>query len=664
MGSYADRLRANMTMLYQFKEAEFNNILTYLVEQEKIQPGLATALAQDFQRRQSSIKDRRNALARLRQSGLEADANLLTEIEKMKGEMSVARARNITEVSVARAGLEDTFRENLSSANTDGAVAFGRAVETRDAKTKREVAIVGGTGDFEQDVTNSAVDYVESIHLGAIEGLGGDSVAAAVYKEKLDGDLREAIENRASQSGQSVDVDKVVEAVYAQTGLSAIQDAATTRQEKQEDFEEVKSELQAGGIRTPSEAKLLALGFTQEQADKVFGKQEVDPKLVSAAYYARYLPQFQEEFLDTGETLAAFEDRLEGGDDEANRLYDHVLGLGAADINLLSEGQYPYELYQISQAEQKLRTDREAAEDFTEQGRERKDYEDIYQEARQIYSNLFKRRPTAGQKRQLEGRLEADPEMRQAVAQVAEEDPSNFQSAITPNIARSIASAHRDDMIVMDESGQNLATPDGAPITTFEMLFEATGGNENPEGREAMVRLAKVIQSSPKNVNRQSAILNQYARTISGMTPDQREAATQDRFPSAPPVAPQAQAPQAQPKPTDLQLLDAGVLNQVAQTGGAQAGSAIASGIGTQILTTLTPMTNEQLKQLGEQGYDGWIEAAGMEDVLTAEMKNSLKEVASQGPLTQQALDTILGDINKDPTSIMQGQAFFNSIKP
>jgi hypothetical protein len=74
-------------------------------------------------------------------------------------------------------------------------------------------------------------------------------------------------------------------------------------------------------------------------------------------------------------------------------------------------------------------------------------------------------------------------------------------------------------------------------------------------------------------------------------------------------------------------------------------------------------MTNEQLRQLGEQGYDGYIETLGMEDILTAEIKETLNQVAAQGNLTQQALDTVLEDRNQDPTSIMQALAYFNSIK-
>ena len=130
MGTISDRVKQNMAMLYQFKETEFNNILSYLIEQETLSPGVATALAQDFQRRQSSLKDRRNTLGRLRQTGLEGNQQLLVEIEKLKGTIGVARAKSITDVSIAKADLEKVFQEDLTGASTEASLAYTTATGT------------------------------------------------------------------------------------------------------------------------------------------------------------------------------------------------------------------------------------------------------------------------------------------------------------------------------------------------------------------------------------------------------------------------------------------------------------------------------------------------------------------------------------------------------
>ena len=684
MGTISDRVKQNMAMLYQFKETEFNNILSYLIEQETLSPGVATALAQDFQRRQSSLKDRRNTLGRLRQTGLEGNQQLLVEIEKLKGTIGVARARNITEVSVAKSALEEAFQKDLTGAGTEATQAYIAATGTTAAIKSAQIAVVGNAPDYTKAITVSAAKHFDTVHKSALAKLGTDSVAAAHYKESLEKDLRSAITTRASQAGETVNVDDIINDIFTQKGIDSIKAPADARTDAEAAFEEVKNTITAGGISQPSESRLIALGLTKQEGEDIFGRKTTDPRFESAAYYARFLPQFQDEYLtDPEETKADFVNRLAAGDEKANALYDHVLGQEAADIILLADGQYPFELYQISKAEAKLVSDRATAGDLSGRSAQR-DYEEIYNEARQIYSNLFKRQSSPGARKMAERRLQADPKMREVVALVGKEDSSNFQDAITSTTARTIADAHRNDMVNLSQDGESLVTPDNVPITTFEMLYQASGGESIAGGREAMERFVKALEAQPKNVNRQAAILSNYARALSTSTPTQREAMAQDfAEQNAPPVEGEPQAsvaplstteqliaaeetgrqtsPRAYARASNLPLA-AGATRIAAATAGELGGAAINDIVTVGELNKRGGTTNDQGKAMRKDAFDQFVVGSNIKGLSSGQRKLLDEVIATGAGLTDQSRDAILGNHSNDPQALLALNAYINAL--
>jgi hypothetical protein len=520
MSTFAEKIRADMGMLYSFKEAEFNNILNYLIQQETLQPGIATALVQDIQRQQSAIKQRRMDLAEIRQSGLAGDQSLMVAIEKIKGDIAVGRMTAVTDVNKVKAKLEEQYSKDDRAADTKATQAFTGATDpsSRQYKELKNLTIVGAMlpADERQMVVDSAVRYFEGVHRGTMESLGNESVAYSIYNEKLDADLQDAITNRLSMGGftrvSTADAASIKDEVLVELGLDAVEDSNLQRRLARQDFEEIKEEIKPGWAANPSKSKLIALGMDEASWEKA--TKTIDKRMASAAYYARYLPQFQEEHLkeNENETYSQFIDRIENNDENAIALYRHVLRMEPADIKLLSEGQYARELYDIGLAEADLATARGQYRGLS--GKAKRDYEDIYQEARQIYGSLFKRKGSPNERKMAEQRLTGDSRMQAAVSAIAEEDPLRLGPDVMPaEVAQAIGDAHTDDLLVYDKGTQGLEH-DGQPIRTLDALFEATSEGLHPAAVETMREYMTALSQSPKTQRIMPVLMKQYAQML------------------------------------------------------------------------------------------------------------------------------------------------------
>jgi len=527
-----------------------------------------------------------------------------------------------------------------------------------------------------------------------MESLGNESVAYSIYNEKLDADLQDAITNRLSQGGfttiSTTDAASIKDEVLVELGLDAVEDSNLQRRLARQDFEEIKEEIKPGWAANPSKSKLIALGMDEASWKKA--TTTIDKRMASAAYYARYLPQFQEEHLkeNENETYSQFIDRIENGDENAKALYDHVLRMEPADIKLLSEGQYARELYDIGLAEADLATARGQYRGLS--GKAKRDYEDIYQEARQIYGSLFKRKGSPNERKMAEQRLTGDSRMQAAVSAIAEEDPLRLGPDVMPaEVAQAIGDAHTDDLLVYDKGTQGLEH-DGQPIRTLDALFEATSEGLHPAAVETMREYMTALSQSPKTQRIMPTLMKQYAQML--QMPEEQRVATQrsliENFAGMEPAGehdallprsttrrqPGGSAgpyidPGADTREGIQQVLDEDankqtsyspeedVLRRVlpghavemlaAQTG-RQAAGAANSHIQGQAWVEGTPIPGKALPKVQRALIDDYTAALNVE-ALTASQREAFEELGRVGGdrVTDRNIDDILGDDKHDP---------------
>jgi len=498
MATNAQYLAANLANHYNFKQQQFNQILQYLVSQESITPGASTALIEDIQRQQSALKERRLALSRLRQSGLLADKELIVELEKIKSDLKEVTARGITDVNVAKANLEKAFQSELADEEAQGQSQFNRATNAQKAQEAATMAVVS-PGATEQEIVDSVVNYYNEHLKSAHDQLGGDSVAYAQFNQGLKQHLQDVADQRGRIAGRTVA--NAGDKVLAQLNIDTAETPEQARDRVNEQFQkEVINPLRPGTATLSTTARAVALGMSEESLDQIFGGQAyVDSpdarKFARAAYFSRYLPQNLDENLQPrlggeGLTEAEFLAKLQAGDEEASRLYNMVLQREPSEIALLSEGQYPYELYQITRAERGLDKRRGQLGAALDPARKRSGYEALYQEARSIYNNLFRgggvRDPGARQANMQ--RLErGGPELKQAVSEIGRTEDTQNIEALEPADRQAIADASGGRVAVRDDQLVDANT--GEEVRTLAGLVRATGA-----GEEAVAQVASLAE--------------------------------------------------------------------------------------------------------------------------------------------------------------------------
>ncbi|MHA2243119.1 MAG: hypothetical protein ACXACE_16080, partial [Candidatus Thorarchaeota archaeon] len=532
MATNAQYLAANLANHYNFKQQQFNNILKYLVSQESITPGASTALIEDIQRQQSALKERRLALSRLRQSGLLADKELIVELEKIKGDLKEVTARGITDVATARAQLQKVFTDELEGEEAQGRSQFGSATNTAQAREAAELQVVGVNAP-KSDLVDSVQKYYDDHIKARHEALGKDSVAYAQFNQQLKQHLQNIAEQRARTT--NTPAQGVADEVLNRLGINSAETPDQAKQRVSDAFQkEVISPLRPGGAGMDTTARAIALGISEESLKQIFkGDVYVDSpdarKFARAAYFSRYLPQNLDENLQPrlggeGLTEAEFLAKLQAGDEEAQRLYNMVLQREPSEVALLSEGQYPYELYQITRAERGLDKKRGELGKALDPARRQRGFEALYQEARSIYNNLFRgggvRDPGARQANK--ERLErGGPELKQAVSEIGRAEDTQNIEALEPADRQAIADASEGTVTVVGEQLVNAAT--GEEARTLPALVEALGA-----GEEAA---AQVAAAAERMTQAQSVAIARIA--IARIAPQQTSPMAQTAMPTA-----------------------------------------------------------------------------------------------------------------------------------
>ena len=688
MASNAQYLAANLRNHYQFKQQQFNSILKYLVSQESITPGASTALIQDIQRQQSALKERRLALSRLRQSGLLADKDLIVEIAKIKSDLQSVTARGITDVATAKANLNKIFEDELRDEQSQGTSQFTTAVNAPNAQEDARLEVLAPSAT-EDEVVESVVRYYNDHLKSRHEQLGSDSVAYAQFNQSLKQHLQDIADTRSRIVGGEA-MAGAGDKALAQLGITTSEtpDQADTRV-RAAFRKEVVDPLRAGraGLGNTT-ARAIALGIDENRLQEIFTADVYTDspdarKFARAAFFSRYLPQNLDEDLQPriggeGLTEAEFLAKLQDGDSEANRLYSMVLQREPSEVALLSEGQYPYELYQITKSERGLDKSRGQLGQALDPSTRRQGYESLYQEARSIYNNLFRgggvRDP--GSRRANKQRLErGGPELQAAVREVGATDDTQYIGNATPEQKAAIAAESEGKVAV---SGQDLvSTATGEPVQTLAGLVIATGG-----GEEAAARVAAAAETFTPAMTQ--AALAQAAQPATDFAMQAYSSlggtATDPMSTAMPtPALPTASVPPTPPPRGPLNMKQAqelsflGVPDTAARVNTipdpvAIANTAFATGLnqGTAIrgqlasssyLADKETITNDDLRTAAIQAYEG----ATRYD-LTAAQRSTLEDLAatSGGAFTEQNIKDSLGDTSLNSAAV-QAAAMYTS---
>lgn len=692
MATNAQYLAANLANHYNFKQQQFNNILKYLVSQESITPGASTALIEDIQRQQSALKERRLALSRLRQSGLLADKELIVELEKIKGDLKEVTARGITDVATAKAQLQKVFTDELRDEEAQGRSQFGSATTTSQARKAAELQVVGVNApksDLVDSVQNYYDDHIRARH----EALGKDSVAYAQFNQQLKQHLQDIAEQRATIT--KTPAQGVADEVLNRLGINSAETPDQAKQRVSDAFQkEVISPLRPGRAAPDTTARAIALGMSEESLKEIFkGDVYVDSpdarKFARAAYFSRYLPQNLDENLQPrlggeGLTEAEFLAKLQAGDEEASRLYNMVLQREPSEVALLSEGQYPYELYQITRAERGLDKRRGELGAALSPTRRQRGYEALYQEARSIYNNLFRgggvRDPGARQANRQ--RLErGGPELQAAVKEVGRAEDTQYIGDLPVEEKQAIAD--QSDGTIVVENEEMVDTNTGEQVTTLAGLVSTTAG---PEAAQA------VAAQATQMTNAQAKQIARSAASVSAQPDSMAYGAAMERMrnfalpaagqafggglptlaqPAAPAPAPMTRQPLSIEQQQDLAIMGREPTGPIAQPlpdpiavqkaafgAGVTQGQAIQGEIarGGFLAPDASGLTNEDMIEAAE---DAWRQSATYTKFSASEL-SALKELGeiSRGGFNEKNIDNILGNKSANPQAKQSAAAF------
>ena len=710
MASNAQYLAANLNNHYLFKQQQFNSILKYLVSQESITPGASTALIEDIQRQQSALKERRLALSRLRQSGLLADKELIVELEKIKGDLKSVTAKGITDVATAKANLNKVFEDELNDEQSQGRSQYNSAVTAPKAQDAFAKEIVNPNAT-ESEIVDSVVNYYNEHLKLRHDQLGGDSVAYAEFNQGLKQHLQDVADQRGKVAVNATGAG-AGDAALKQLGIDTAETPQDAEKRVRKAFkDEVVDPLRAGGASLSTTARAVALGIDEKRLNEIFTADVYTDspdarKFARAAFFSRYLPQNLDENLQPrlggeGLTEAEFLAKLQDGDAEANRLYSMILQREPSEVALLSEGQYPYELYQITKAERGLDKQRGQLGKKLDPNQKRAGYESLYQEARSIYNNLFRGGGVRdqGARQANKQRLErGGPELQAAVKEVGRtEDELSIVDA--PIEVKEQIAAQSEGTVRVE--GEELVNAAGEQVLTLDALVDSTAGqragdairanraSQTPATSRAALANAARVSAQPTAMEATS-MPSAIDRLISA--PAQQNLMTREM------PTPQLATASTAPAPSTRRIAGAQELQQAALAGQTVSPQTFERGLeldALQGIGTLNPMavsvaardSGFQMAQSTKAEIDGallaspgtvvnsnerntaletvWTETVkrGSLADLSPDVRKNLKELAivGKGSITDDSLKSILGDKYSDP-SARQSALFYANL--
>ena len=452
MATGADILRRSAGFVYDTYNTEFNRILEVLIANERITPGAITAAVEDLGRQQAALKNERDALERLRLEGQKSDAQLLATLEELKGRGAIASMEQATSASIARGRLREALSGELQKQKSEGQDAFATAFKGKAQKELFNKAYDSRNGDNAQvqgDLIQLGQEYAKVLQEGSV-GLSSDPVALARYNQDIRAKTKDYLRSRNAPGTAGYDAlglgamtedqknaffGNLTTQALSQVGLgvdteTVVQAEARVRNE----LEGIARQVRGGGnIKTlsqqaavlgvdESQLKELSANVLTTEEERAAAEEQTGVDVVKrAAYYSSKLPGSEFDFATYGE----YERALASRDPDAIELYNLTLKKNPSFIQLLSGGEYTARMANIAAKEADIAKRRKEYDDLVRQGRKPTDYEQLYNEARRIYGNLFGRqgRLDARQRAQeAQDAVRSNPRLAGALDEVMEEE--------------------------------------------------------------------------------------------------------------------------------------------------------------------------------------------------------------------------------------------------
>jgi len=456
MATGAELFRQNADLIYSTYRTEFNNILGFLIEQEQVSPGTMTAMIDDIARQETSIREGRLELERLRRAGQKEDASLMQALKEVEMRGATAYMQAQTQASIARGDLRTALSKEMMSQKEKGTSAFTSQANSKEAEKKfnTPVTISAGTPQpaARGDLAKEATEYTKILLQGR-QGLEADPVGFAQYNDKMEAAVRDYVRSRVApgtgfeaalgtgsmnQGQKNMLYDGITADAMVRAGITPGDDVATAERKVKTELENIAKSVGAG--TAPSDdlnARAMALGVDKDQLGVLAKiKKEADEQdagadiIRRAAYHSSKLPGSEFAY----GTLAEYEAALAQGDEEARELYNLTLTKPPSFIQLLSGGEYTARMASLAAAEKALQARRDDAAEM-KAGLSDTDYRDIYANARRIYSSLFGRTGKLDARARAKEAREAvkgNKELADAVGDIAEEEgqPRHAANAI------------------------------------------------------------------------------------------------------------------------------------------------------------------------------------------------------------------------------------------
>ena len=451
MATGAELFRQNADLIYSTYRTEFNNILGFLIEQEQVSPGTMTAMIDDIARQETSIREGRLELERLRRAGQKEDASLMQALKEVEMRGATAYMQAQTQASIARGDLRTALSKEMMSQKEKGTSAFTSQTNSKEAKKKFNTPVtipaVKNITYAKKELEKEAAEYTEILIKGR-EGLEADPVGYAQYNEKMETAVRDFVRSRVAPgtgletalgwdgtgtaATSQVDKNKVYDEVLAnafdQAGHAETAGVARAERKAKTELENIAKSVGAGKDPTDDlNARAMALGVDKDQlsvlakAASAADEQDAGADIIRrAAYHSSKLPGSEFAY----GTLAEYEAALAQGDEEALELYNLTLTKPPSFIQLLSGGEYTARMANLGEAEKALQARRDDAAKM-KAGLSDTDYRDIYANARRIYSSLFGRAGKLDARARAKEAREAvkgNKELADAVGDIAEEE--------------------------------------------------------------------------------------------------------------------------------------------------------------------------------------------------------------------------------------------------
>ena len=405
MATGSQILAAGMNNIVNTANTRYNQILSFLIQQESISPGNLTALINQIDSERVAISMERRKIQGFEEMTVEQENDLRETIKQIQGRREVANLNSRTKMSEARTKIETAILEGEQTQQGEARTRFNRATTASDYNKNLQsyqTRTPTTPADAQTLVKDHMMQFYDNNLAQGRSATAGMAVATAEYDDLIEQEILDAGETNKQLGGllANVDYQKAVKDAQTELGIGQVSGDEAIQQYRAEG-NALAAKVGTRGITSPQDnAALITLGFDNPDAlvpTRTFDPRNYEAKLGRAAFNSRLLEEdaeIQEQYAAFG-TFADFEDTLMNVNDPdhkvAQTLYNDVLFRSTGIINALADGQYPRRLLAIRDRERDLAVRQGKLDemlDKKEKG-ETRGIEDLTMEANRIYNNLY-----------------------------------------------------------------------------------------------------------------------------------------------------------------------------------------------------------------------------------------------------------------------------------